>query len=514
MKKVNQIRAGAVLSYVSLGIGNLISLIYTPIMLRLLGQSEYGVYNIANSLVGYLGVLDLGMGNAIIRYAAKYKTLKDEEAEYRLYGMFLIIYSIISILVLILGYILIINSQHLFKNTLTVQELASIKIMLSIMMLNLAISFPLSIFSSIIIAYEHFIFPKLLTIIRQLINPFLTIPLLLLGYGSIGMVTITTIINIAIGIINILYCIKKLKIKLYFNKVDFSVMREISKYSFFIFITMIADRIYWSTDQFILGSVVNSISVAVYSISSTLTTYYSNFSTALSGIFLPKITRMVTEKEDISKISNLFIRIGRIQFIIMSYILGGFIVVGREFIKLWAGDGYEESYIIALIIMIPFTIDLIQNTGIAIIQAKNKNHFRALTLFLIGIINIFISIPLAKLYGGIGCAISTAFSLIIGNGMLNVFYYKKIKLDIISFWKQIIKMSIPVFLSLSASLVISQYYDVKGIIFCLINGILYTALFFTLMWGMGMNLNEKQMVLSPIKLISRKFGLIYCKRVI
>lgn len=309
MKKVNQIRAGAVLSYVSLGIGNLISLIYTPIMLRLLGQSEYGVYNIANSLVGYLGVLDLGMGNAIIRYAAKYKTLKDEEAEYRLYGMFLIIYSIISILVLILGYILIINSQHLFKNTLTVQELASIKIMLSIMMLNLAISFPLSIFSSIIIAYEHFIFPKLLTIIRQLINPFLTIPLLLLGYGSIGMVTITTIINIAIGIINILYCIKKLKIKLYFNKVDFSVMREISKYSFFIFITMIADRIYWSTDQFILGSVVNSISVAVYSISSTLTTYYSNFSTALSGIFLPKITRMVTEKEDISKISNLFIRI-------------------------------------------------------------------------------------------------------------------------------------------------------------------------------------------------------------
>ena len=44
--KINQLKAGVVLSYLSMGIGGLISILYTPVMVRLLGQSEYGVYTL------------------------------------------------------------------------------------------------------------------------------------------------------------------------------------------------------------------------------------------------------------------------------------------------------------------------------------------------------------------------------------------------------------------------------------------------------------------------------------
>ena len=93
MKKFDQLKIGALLSYVSLGLSSIISILYTPIMLALLGQSEYGLFNLSNSIIGYLGVLDFGLGNAVVRYTSKYRALEDKDGEQNLHGMFIIIYS-------------------------------------------------------------------------------------------------------------------------------------------------------------------------------------------------------------------------------------------------------------------------------------------------------------------------------------------------------------------------------------------------------------------------------------
>jgi len=68
----SQLKSGAVLTYITLHLGNAIALVYTPFMLRALGQSEYGLFSLANAIVGYLTVLDFGFGSATIRYIAKY----------------------------------------------------------------------------------------------------------------------------------------------------------------------------------------------------------------------------------------------------------------------------------------------------------------------------------------------------------------------------------------------------------------------------------------------------------
>ena len=62
MKKNNELKAGVLLSYVNLAIGMIIPLIYTPIMLRLLGQAEYGLYSLSNSVISYLSLLTFGIG--------------------------------------------------------------------------------------------------------------------------------------------------------------------------------------------------------------------------------------------------------------------------------------------------------------------------------------------------------------------------------------------------------------------------------------------------------------------
>lgn len=505
--KTNQLKMGAILSYLSLFLGNIISILYTPIMLRLLGQGEYGLYTLANSVIGYLGILDFGIGNALVRYTAKYRADNNKEGEYNLNGMFIVVYSILAIIVLIAGFLLVSNSEKLFSSTLSIKELNTIKILMIIMVFNIAISLPFGIFNSIVSAYERFKFQKILGIIRTILNPLVMLPLLFMGYKSVGMTIATTILNITFIVINIYYCFKVLNVKIRFNKMEISLFKEIFSYSFFIFLNIIIDKIYWGTDQLILGAISGTTMVAIYSIGSTFNSYYMSFSSAISGVFLPRITQMVTKNVSDKELSNLFIKIGRIQFLVLSFVLCGFILVGKEFIQIWAGEGYDNSYYIALVVMIPLTIPLIQNLGITILQAKNMHKFRSNLYMLIALMNLIISIPLAYILGGIGCALASGLCFFIGNGLIiNIYYYKKINIDIPGFWKNIGGMSIPAIISLLLSSSISSFIEVDGPGIIIIKGLIFILIFASSMWSIGMNEYEKNLLKIPLKKIGVKLN--------
>ena len=69
----NQLKAGVVLSYVSECVKIITNLIYTPIMLRLLGKSEYGLYQLVHSVVSYLSLLSLGFTASYVRFYSRFK---------------------------------------------------------------------------------------------------------------------------------------------------------------------------------------------------------------------------------------------------------------------------------------------------------------------------------------------------------------------------------------------------------------------------------------------------------
>ena len=259
MQSSKEIKIGAILSYVIIVINMLIGILYTPILTAKLGQTEYGLYSLVTSVISYLTILDFGFGNAIIIYTTRYRNQKEKDKEQKLHGMFFIIYSIIGIIAGIIGAFLWLNVDRLFGNTMSTYELEKAKILMGILTLNLVITFPLSVFSSIITSYEKFVFQKVLNIIRIILNPIVMIVLLNLGYKSITLVILTTVLNIGTLIINCIYCRKELKIKLKFGKIDFKLLREIMAYSVWIFLNSIMDKINWSVDQFVLGIYSGSV---------------------------------------------------------------------------------------------------------------------------------------------------------------------------------------------------------------------------------------------------------------
>lgn len=497
---VNQLKAGAALNYVVLGLSNLVGLLYTPYMLRMMGQSEYGLYSLVASVIAYLTIMDFGFGNAIIRYTAKFRAEGKLQEQYSMFGMFLILYSIIGVIAFLIGLGLYFNIDSLFGDTMTDYELGRARILMLIMIINLAFTFPLGIFGSIVTAYEDFVFQKVVQIVRIILNTVIMICLLKMGYRAVTMVVVQTIFNLGTLLLNYFYCRYKIHIKILFGKFQWGFLKEVAIYSFWIFLSVIMDRIYWSTGQFVLGAVSGTVAVAVFAVAIQFQTMYMSFSTAIAGVFLPRITAMVSKHKTDQELSDLFIRTGRIQYIVLAYILSGFILFGRQFIILWAGPGYEDSYIIALLFFIPLTVPLIQNLGITILQARNQMKFRSTLYICIALISLGFQIMLAKLWGGIGCAIGTAGALILGQILImNVYYQRRQHLNIKAFWKAILQMSIiPLILIILFSWGLS-YFQLNNF-FKLIGGIItFSIIYIPLFWIFSMNNYERELLGSPFK---------------
>ena len=459
---VNQLKAGVVLNYVVIFLNTVVGLLYTPYMLRMMGQSEYGLYSLVASVIAYLTVLDLGFGNAIVRYTAKFRAEKKTEEQYEMFGMFFLLYLVIGIIAFGIGLGLYFNVGTLFGDTMTAVELGRARIMMLLLVANLAFTFPMSIWGSIIQAYEDFVFQKSLNIFRIILNTAVMICLLHFGYKAVAMVVVQTIFNVLTLVVNFIYCRRKLNIHIYFRFKHFhwGFLKEVAIYSFWIFLNAIMDRVYWSTGQFVLGAIVGTAAVAVFAIAIQLEGMYMQFSTAISSVFLPKVTAMVATNRSRKEISDLFIRTGRIQYIVLAYILSGFIIFGRQFIELWAGAGYSDAYIISLLFFIPLTVPLIQNLGITILQARNEMKFRSVLYIIIALVSLAMQIVLTRFFGGIGCAMGVSGALVVGQILImNVYYRRRQDLDIKTFWKEISKMSIiPIVLIFSSMLVIRHFF--------------------------------------------------------
>lgn len=497
--KIHQLKSGVILTYCTQGVHILTGLLYTPIMLRLLGQSEYGLYQLVSSVVSYLSLLSLGFSTGYIRFYSRYKIQDDEKGIAKLNGMYAVIFTVITIVCLLCSGVMVWRADLVFGTGLSAAELEKAKILMAMMVFNLAVTFLNSVFSSHISAQEKFFFLKLVEFFRALLNPFMALPLLILGYGSVGMVAVTSFLTVFLFALNIFYARKKLQMQFDFSKFDFKLFREMGAFTFFIFINMVTDQINWSVDKFLLGRMMGTVAVAVYGVASQLNTLYQSLSLGISSVFTPRVNRLVFQERNDEQLNQLLSKVGRIQFIILALVLSWFVVFGREFIHLWAGDGYDEAYSIALLLMGPVTVPLIQNLGIEIQRAKNKHKARSIAYLLVAVGNVSLSIPLIYRFGATGAAVGTAICLFMGNIVfMNLYYHFNIRLNMVRFWKEISRLLPSVVLATLLGLGVMRLRPCVGWIELIVYICAFSAAYSLLLWLFGMNDVEKNYVRKPL----------------
>ncbi|MGS4786414.1 lipopolysaccharide biosynthesis protein [Streptococcus sp. P25B114] len=492
-----QIKFGVILSYISKIIGMAINFGFLPIMIRVLGTTEYGIYSIAQSIVSYLAILDFGFSSAYVRFYSK--SIKENTTKI-INGTFLILFLILGAIATICGIIISQNLGVIFGSGLNSEELEKTKILLYLLIFNLFVSFGTLIFSNYVIATESFIVQNCIQIVKQISSPFISLPLLFMGYASTGVIISLIFSNILASILYLIYSLKFLNMKFDFSNLHIATVLEVGKYSVFIFINLIVDQINNNVDTILLGRLIGSSSVAVYNIGYNLQTYFVQISTTISTLYIPRVHKMEEARVSNSEFSDLFIKLGRIQFMLLFFVVSLFLFVGKFFIKIWAGEDFADAYFVALLLMFPILIPLIQNIGIEIQRAKNLHMFRSWLYFVIAIFNVTISFILIPDYGAIGASIGTSLSYIVGNGLIMNWYYKNIiKLDIKQFWIQILNIFKALIFPVIAGIVTLSFFDINNIYNFLIFSLFYSILYAFFLLVFGLNSEEKLLLRSFIK---------------
>ena len=491
----NQRKIGVVLSYISLIANAVIGFIYVPLLLRFMGQEEYGLYQLMGAFIAYFSVMDFGLSSTIVRYFSKYKALDDRKSMENVLALSALIYFIITLLMLVVGWICYVNLGGIFENSLTPAELDSAKKIFVVLLINIVITIPSKIFDAVIISYERFVYLKLVTILQVLAQPFVVIAVMQRYPYALGLVIVQTVFNFLLILAKGIYSLGKLRMKIRLHAFDRPLFKSMMSFSFFVFLGALMDQLYWRTNPVILGIVSNTSVVAVYGTATTIFNAYMSLSTVITSVFLPKVTAMVAQNATRKDLSELFIRIGRLQFLLLSCVLSGFILFGRQFISVWAGAGFEDAYLITLFLILPFTVDLIQNIGITILQAENKLAFRSVVFLIASVVNIAISIPAAIYFGGPGCAFTTGLTFFIANAIImNVYYARRIGIAIKAFWIEMAKIGSFAVLCMLVGTVFTFIPVASGYINLGIKVAAYLLLFIPVMWFFVLNAYEKNLV--------------------
>jgi O-antigen/teichoic acid export membrane protein len=495
------IKLAAIITYASVFLGVIISLGSTPFIVSTLGKSEYGLFSLVNSIIAYIVLLDLGFGSAVIRFNAKYISENNSTGQRNINGMFLLLFSAIGLVSLIASVILVFNFSSIFSS-LSESELSILKTIFIIAAINVAVSFPLNIFSSIITAYERFVYLKVINLIRVVLSPAMMVLVLLFDFRSTGMVTVALVLNLTIGVINVVFCRTKLNLTVRFTGFDTKLFKEIFSYSSYILLSSIAFQIYTNADPLIIGMFLGATPIAIFAIAAQLNTYILNFSNVLASFYLPKLTKMIVKGADQAALMLELVKIGRIQALIVGYIVSGFVLFGQSFILIWLGPDYKYAYTVALIIIIPQITSIVQSLFATMLEAMNMHRVKAFIYFSVAILKVGLTFWFIRFWGITGCAIATAIGMIINVCLNNVYYKYKLKFDILHFWLQIIRVFIPVVLLAGLSGFLLSFVSITSYVYLGMYVIVYSLLYVLTMWLFGMNAGEKKMIEGPVRKIA------------
>ena len=496
-KSVSQLKKGALYSYLAIFVNILSGLIYTPWMIRQIGQSQYGLFTLANSLIS-LFMVDFGLSSACARYVSNFHAEGREDKVEGVLGVIYKLYLIVDFFILLSLVIVFFFLDAIYLN-LTPKELIQFKVVYSIAGIYSVVSFPFVTLNGILTAYEKFQKLKLSELLYRFLVIVLMIFSLLMGWGLYALVTVNALAGILTIVYKYIVIKKETSLRVNFSYSSKTLYKEIFKFSIWITVSLLAQRLIFNITPSILGIVANTSAIAIFGIVTTIESYTYLFANAINGMFMPKISNIyVNDKE--GNILPLMLSVGKFQYIVNGLIVVGFLILGKQFLLLWMGESYIDSYYCILLVIIPglfYNALQIANTAMIV---KNKVKYQAVVDLVMGIINVILSFALSSIYGVIGACRSIFIAYSFRTVALLFVYNKTLSINILGFIKECyIKLSVCLIITIFCLNLFLDNLALAGWLGLVIKVVIITLVYFALIYILGLNKKEKKFIKSLIK---------------
>lgn len=488
MKKVNpdQIKMGAVISYLALGLNIALGLLYTPWMKDKIGIDNHGLYTLAISLISIF-MLDFGLGSAVSRFVSKYRAEGRQDKVDEILGLIFKLYLGIDVVVVFVLSVIYFFLGVIYKG-LTQDQIELFKTLYIIVAGFNIISFPFSPLNGILNAYEKFIQLKVCDLISKISTVLFVVIALCFSSSVVWVVTANTLGGLLTIAVKQYIVRKNVPIKPNFKAGNKELYKSLFSFTVWTTIISVMQRFTHSFAPSVLGITTNATEIGLYTPAVVIEGYFYSIASAVNGLFLPKVSKYIADKKE-ENISNLMIKVGRYQLVFLSLIFVGFVCVGKEFMTTWMrGTEYSKSYYCAILILLPTLISATQQIANTTVIAKKLVKYHALCMIVTGTTGLALSYILSMYIGALGVCIGTAVTSLINIVYMNFIYKNKAGVNMITFYKKCYLRAVPcyiltIFLGLlSSKLIYTTGWGgviIKGIVTVVIYGVVFGIIYFT-----------------------------------
>ncbi|WP_368365592.1 sugar transferase [Ruminococcus sp. RTP21359st1_H3_RTP21359_211015] len=287
-----------------------------------------------------------------------------------------------------------------------------------------------------------------------------------------------------------------LTLKINWKYSDFSLYKDIFGFSIWVTISSLAQRLVFNITPSILGTVASSAAIALFGIVATIEGYTYTITTAINGMFMPKISRIYERGGEKDELMPLMLSVGKFQYAINGLIVAGFAVVGKEFINLWMGPTYLDAYYGILLVIIPglfFNSMQIANTAMIV---RKKVNLQAWVNLGMGMVNVLLSIILSSYFGVIGACISISIAYMLRAVVLLFIYKRVLKIDMASFVVNCyFRMGIPIIITIMLRFLMNSLLPNGGWLVLAAKGVVIVGIYAVVTLLLGLNSEERNKLL-------------------
>jgi O-antigen/teichoic acid export membrane protein len=420
-QRSSQIIKNVLMNWVAFATTILIGFLMSPFLVRSLGDSVYGVWVLIGSLVGYLGLLDFGLVPSLVKYFAEYRARGDQEAINRLVTSGITVYSLVGLISLVVSLGVAFSFNDIFNSPLDRRTAAAVVVLAGV---NLAISFPSSVFIGLVRGYQRYDIDARITSLVIFLRSGFVVYLVMKGYGILAL----SVLTLGFDLLRLVYLVRqayRLNPEININRrhFDWPELRQLFGYSVFVFLIIIGKQMIFYTDSIVIGLFLTTSMVTSYFIASRLISYLIMLVSEMVGVLAPT-TSDLDAHGDQAGIRELLIVSTKYMLLIALPVAAVFFVMGESFITLWMGPAYGESAALLVILTAAILGHLLLMPSETILLGLGKHRVIAWITLAQALTNLVLSLALVKPYGLRGVAWGTAVPMAVFAAAALVIYFR------------------------------------------------------------------------------------------
>lgn len=395
----------------------IVAFLIAPITIHSLGDTRYGAWSLVSELIGYYGLLDLGIRGAVTYHVAKYAALNQEEEIKKTISSAFWLLSACGLAVFIVGMGFTVGFPYMFKTDGF--NLTEVQQSLMIMSGLIALSLPMNAFGGALIGKQRFDIASGVEVANRILTAFLVYIMMKAGGGLVAL-ALVQVAGRAISWALTLFACRKILGGVFawprwFRR---ERVRTLIEYGFRNALGQVALLVIYRMDLLVVGMFAGIDRVIFYSLASTLVSYASSLCSNITQVFTPRFTQLDSSNSS-EELQKLYFSGTRITGMVVTSLVAGLLVFGKDFIRLWVGESYvsgswtDRSDVIMTILILANLPRMLQGVTWQRLYGTGRVRFLMWLNICEATANLILSILLTRRFGPVGAAFGTFFPLLV-----------------------------------------------------------------------------------------------------